>query len=158
MRWVFFHTYSWNCVKQVLESQRNINSAVFQPLLWLVLTLVCLHSPSCALFLALTIITQITSFAMWFFFQIQYNGDINPVSEGREPVSFSLKEGQRVKVPLLFWAARRSFLPNIDGKTLIFAIGISPVFQKCPWMVLFWIDLPVETHVLSYCTGRSCMF
>lgn len=23
-------------------------------------------------------------------------------------------------------------LLNIDGKTLIFAIGVSPVFQKCP--------------------------
>lgn len=103
----------------------------------------CLHSPSCAVFLALTIITQITSFVKWFSSEIiflQCSGNINPVSA--EKGGCKLCAGRRTEskgATITFEQLKDAFCPllNIDGKTLIFAITLCPVFQKCPWMLIF---------------------
>lgn len=121
----------------------------------------CPHSPFCAAFLALTIITQITSFAVCFFpdtIFLQCNGDISAVSAEKGGWRRTESKGAIIAVEQL----KDPFcpLPNIDGKTLIFAVGPVWFFRiilECSF--LDWFNKQtVETHVLSYCTDRSGMF
>lgn len=117
---IFFHTSSWNCVNQVLELQRNISSAVFHLLLWLVLKLVSPQSLLCSFpnnYHTNHFIWNVVFSDMIF---LQYSGNINPVSaEKRGCQLFPLHKGAIIT----FEQLRDAFCPlrNIDGKTLIFA-------------------------------------
>lgn len=146
----FFHTYSWTCVNQVLEFQRNISSAVFQPCLWLVLTLVSPQSLLCS-FPGTNNYHTNNFICNVVFFQIQSSFNIMVTSvlsvQRREAVNFSLEGGQRLKVPLLLWSSSKilfALCQILMAKLWFFAIGISPVFQKCPWMLIFKFTLCIS--------------